>query len=387
VRIPRIDVDFEHQSLSFHTTERVHTARFPPSMRDLDTTISRAVLDVEADELVVTLPGGVEAMVELGVAGARASDPLGGRRVVYLDQNRWSAMAAWRHRHRPISPPESDAAERLHALVTAGEIVLPMSGGHAVETSPLYDQRRVALASTLLELSRGWHVRNPVEVRREELENALAGQQPVASPIACLGSDVLFTQRLDEVDVSDLPALMAAAVPRVVNVMSLYEALLDTEALDNVAGSEAASRWAQKFAEIGERLRQDGASRELVQRVAHANVLLDLHPEIASLTTTSGFDAWLPRAEDDFSRMPYLSRYRAVIFARLRNSAASWTGNDLTDLNFLCCAAGYADVVVGERRTIGDLRTARGVPQGAALACSLSEAVAILDAEPAVGVA
>jgi hypothetical protein len=77
--------------------------------------------------------------------------------------------------------------------------------------------------------------------------------------------------------------------------------------------------------------------------------------------------------------------YRAVISARLRSGAASWKGNDLLDLNFLCCAAGYVNVVVGERRTIGDMRTARAVPEGAALACSLSEAVRVLDTGRAVG--
>jgi hypothetical protein len=35
--------------------------------------------------------------------------------------------------------------------------------------------------------------------------------------------------------------------------------------------------------------------------------------------------------------------YRAVISARLRSGAASWKGNDLRDLNFLCCAAGYVN--------------------------------------------
>jgi hypothetical protein len=44
----------------------------------------------------------------------------------------------------------------------------------------------------------------------------------------------------------------------------------------------------------------------------------------------------------------------------------------------LSCAAGYADLVVGERRTISDLRGAREVPRGACLAARLPDAVAIL---------
>ena len=109
-------------------------------------------------------------------------------------------------------------------------------------------------------------------------------------------------------------------------------------------------------------------------------VLADLAPEIVQLAPLERVTAWLQRADADVAAMPYLSRYRAVVFARLRNVGGISSGNDLTDLNYLCCAAGYADVVVGENRTIGDLRTAPGVPAGAELATTLAEAVAVLEA-------
>lgn len=144
-------------------------------------------------------------------------------------------------------------------------------------------------------------------------------------------------------------------------------------------GREGAAAWAHGFQELGERMRNDGVSREMAQRIAHGNVLWDLHAELLSIATPDELERWWSRSHDDVSRMPYLSRYRALLFARLRNSTGPWKASDLTDLNFLCCAAGYADVVVGERRTIGDLETARGVPTGAALARSLSEAVDIVE--------
>jgi hypothetical protein len=101
--------------------------------------------------MVLGLPGDAEALVEVGVTGRGASAPLAGRRVVYLDQNQWSALAAWRHGHRPLADSEASTAERLAALVTARQIVGPMSGGHLAETVRLSRTRRVALASTLLE--------------------------------------------------------------------------------------------------------------------------------------------------------------------------------------------------------------------------------------------
>jgi hypothetical protein len=357
-------------------------APLPPWLRRLRTSLRSITFDIEADELVIGLPGGVDAVVELGVAPTRAADPLAGRSVVYLDQNHWSALAAWRHGHRRIAPAEATAADRLAELVDARTVVLPISGAHAVETGPLYNAPRVALASTLLELSHGWQLRNPAHVRAQELRAALASAPPVAASVTSLGADMLFTRRMSPVDRSDLPDLpgfLSAAMPRIVNVLSIYEALVSPTAVPDEGGREASVRWAGWFADLASHLRDVGATREGCRRAAHGAMLTDLAPELVQMAPEPALQAWLKRSEADVAAMPYLSRYRAVIFARLSNANARWTGNDFTDLNYLCCAAGYADVVVGERRTIGDLRTARGVPAGAALATTLSEAVALLD--------
>ncbi|MFZ1154636.1 MAG: hypothetical protein WAN93_07005 [Solirubrobacteraceae bacterium] len=50
-------------------------------------------------------------------------------------------------------------------------------------------------------------------------------------------------------------------------------------------------------------------------------------------------------------------------------------------MNYLCAAAGYADITVGEKKTIEYLRRAEPrVPPGSQLCRQLSEAVALLDA-------
>jgi hypothetical protein len=384
VRLPRTRIDFDTGTSERASENGQVFESLPPHLRRLDTSIRSITLDIEADELVVGLPNGVDVVVELGVAPPHAADPLAGRSVVYLDQNHWSALAAWRHGHRRIAPPEASAAERLAELVYAGSVVLPISGAHAVETGPLYNEPRVALASTLLELSRGWQLYNPVHVRAQELAAALAGAAPIAAGVTSLGADVLFTRRLSLVDGSDLPGLLSAAMPRVVNILSVYEALVSPAAVPDEGGREAAARWAGRFADLASHLHDAGTAREGYRRAAHGAVLTDLAPELVGMAPASALQAWLKRSETDVAAMPYLSRYRAVIFARLRNGNAQWAGNDFNDLNYLCCAAGYADVVVGEKRTIGDLRTARDVPSGAALATTLSEAVALLDHLPVV---
>ena len=87
----------------------------------------------------------------------------------------------------------------------------------------------------------------------------------------------------------------------------------------------------------------------------------------------------LTAADDPLARTPFLAQMRQMLFARLRNAEQTWEANDLVDIMFLCCAAGYADLVVGERRAIGYLRQARQPPPRARLATSLQEAVRALD--------
>jgi hypothetical protein len=329
----------------------------------------------------ILLPGSVEVEVELGGAeGSDAARLLAGRKVVYLDQNRWSAMAAWRHGLRPIGPEEATAAEHLSQLVADRKVVLPISAGHMVETGPLYDDFRVALASTMLEFSRGWQVRHPVTIRGEELAASLKGGKPLASGFTSLGADVLFATPLRDVDASQIPGPMAAVFARIVNLSSTYEVLVDREALPDTEGRQAAAAWARKFADLGDYVQSNGMSREQAFRAATGMVLADLLPEIVALAPVDVVKPWLAETtKTGLGEMPYLGRFAAVVFARLRQPTTRWSGNDLNDLSFLCCASGYADVVVGERNTIGALRTARGITLGAELTATLTEAVALLD--------
>jgi hypothetical protein len=380
MRIPPVRLDFQTGVGEFQPPGGpVQSFPLSLAMQVSEPDFESAYLDIEGDRLVVTLPGGVDAVVELGVTGPKTEDRLAGRPVVYLDQSHWSSMAAWRYGHRPIAPGEAAAAARLGELVKRGAVVLPMSAAHLVETGPLFGERRVALAATVLEFSQGWQFRNPVAVRAQELVASLVSQSPRAKGAVTLGADVLFADRLSGGAGSDLPGLFRTAMPRVVNVMSTYAAIIDSTTIPDEGGLEAAEAWARQFADLGRQLRAEGASRENVRRRSHWAVIRDLGPEIARLAHPAVVAGWLARAEQEFASMPYLGRYREVISNRLSDGQGRWEGNDLIDLNFLCCAAGYADVVVGERRTIGNLRSARRVPKGAVVATRLAEAITVIE--------
>ena len=381
MEFPPAEIDFALGKVRIEMPQGVYVENLPDAFQDLGTGFRKVRLDIGADRMKILLPDSVEVEVELGGAdGDNSARLLAGRKVVYLDQNRWSAMAAWRHRLRPVRPEEASAAEHLAQLVADRKVVLPISAGHVVETGPLYDDLRVALASTMLEFSRGWQVRNPVTIRGEELAASLEGKDPVASGFTSLGADVLFTTPLRDVDASQIRGPMAAVFARIVNLSGIYEVLVDREAVPDAEGRQAAAAWARKFADLGDYVQSNGMSREQTFRAATGMVLADLLSEIAPLAPVDAVKLWLMETtKTGLGEMPYLGRFAAVVFARLRQPTTRWSGNDLNDMSFLCCAAGYADVVVGERNTIGALRTARGVTPGAELAATLTDAVALLD--------
>jgi hypothetical protein len=271
-------------------------------------------------------------------------------------------------------------------MVREGRIVLPMSAGHMVETTAMYDVPRQHLASTIVELSRGWQMESPLHVRRDELTSALRGESLGAIGVFGPGRERLLTATLREPNPRDLPELVAAAVPRAVNASSIYDTLIDPARIENDAGRAAAEHWAQVHADLTANVARDGLPRERIATVAHGAVLTDLAEEIVAIEGPKRAIEWTEqRAREDVAAMPFLGRYQGVIGKRLGEPGASWKRTDLTDTMYLSCAAGYGDVVVGEKRTTADLRSLRGVPEGAALANSLADAVAEIEKRTQLG--
>jgi hypothetical protein len=73
----------------------------------------------------------------------------------------WSTIALAREGRAGVTVEQTRAAEVLAALVKDRRILLPLSGGHLVETALLHaSSTRVELATTVPQLGRGWRMRN-----------------------------------------------------------------------------------------------------------------------------------------------------------------------------------------------------------------------------------
>lgn len=336
------------------------------------TNLHRVEFDVDAARLTITMPG-ERAVVELRRPGQDLTELRAGRPLVYLDQNHWSTLAAARHGHRPVREGEGEAALRLAELVEADQILLPVSAGHLVETTPLYGAPRVALGGTVLTLGRGWQMRNPLHVRVEEVLHAVQGVEPIAADVFAPSADGFFSSAGDPAAGPPSKPEMAIALEQVgrlvPDVLGLYDAVVDEQAITDEEGAAhaAAAGWARGFGELASSLRSADEPAFMVRRVAGARMLADMMDDLIRVAHDAGVTpavviARLTATDDPVARMPFLAQMRQMLFARLRNAEQSWEANDLIDIMFLCCAAGYADLVVGERRAIGYLRQARHPP-------------------------
>ena len=322
------------------------------------------------------------AAAELPIPGFSNAQLLAGRVIVYLDQNLWSRLAAARHAHRPVAPNEAAAAHRLSELVDQGRVVLPVSSSHFLETVRHRGPGRLPLASTLLELCRGWQMRHPGVIGRSELGDAVHDRPRITSAdVFTLESNATFLTRV-EPSPPRFPEPMGSVVRHLSAVSGTYDALIDESAMAD-EGAEIRTRWAAAHDQLVNMMIADNISTaEKAIKIALGRLLVDLahqslqHPDPEIDLAT--FQTWLPQAEHAIADMPYLGRLWRLTFARLRNGAR-WQPNDLADIHFLAAAAGYANVVAGEKRTISDLSSAKGIVTGAKLAKSLSEAVAAVD--------
>jgi hypothetical protein len=384
--------DYENGTMTVRLVDGHEVTAEMKSDTPRPTPLRRSMCDLATGEFVLTLPDGVDVIAELGSLDDNDT-PSPDRPVVYLDQLHWVTLS--QHLYAPAkidSEATGAAAAKIVSLARDRKIVLPMSSAHLAE-APLVGTRRRDLITTLLDLSHGWIMRNPIPVRKRELASALTGQDPLANGVITLDPDAFFiTAGPGPPPPSDFPPAWQQLYRRLTGVSALYSAAIEDNLESKDDARVAAQRWADLYHRLATHLQDTKGTATDAREMALQALVKDLSIEIVECGRVAGASQpavrrWMQNgASADVPRMPYLGRLCETTYLRLRNASDRWRGNDLVDMQYLSCAAGYASVVVGEKKMVDYLRRAdRQVGSRAHLCATLVEAVELLEDERKVG--
>ena len=315
------------------------------------------------------------------------------RPVVYLDQNHWIDLARVLGGQSGMDAEKVKACQLIIDFARNHDIILPLSAAHIVETAKKGGRQRTDLARTMVELSAGWQMRSPLWIRAKELSTMFS----TATSIGSAFSEEVFTltpeavwsdhrNRGRDLPENDLPQELQGLVARLTWAIALTEVLLEREAEVSVPGLDMAEAWAASFHELAKHMRSNPRAKAYARDLTRTRFISDMKDDLARAAiagglTTEQFGTWLKNdAEGAFGALPAVGRIREIVHMRLANSDDKWERNDLNDLLHLGSAAGYADVVIGERKTCKYLKRADlKVPAGAQIFHRMVEAL------PAIG--
>jgi hypothetical protein len=343
------------------------SATFPgvrPSA-DAETRIDKIDWSDALGGVIVYVQTGDEIVLEL--PRFPHGDELKGRLVLYLDQNHWSTLAKASYDPGRVAETELRAAERIREFVRERRIVIPLSGGHHVETTQYgSDRDRLRLAVTMLQLGRGWQMRAPLRVRSDEIYEAFRTQ--FATPGPTQGSTGVQPRsvRHQHWRASDAwtrrPSAQLELLRQSLESVSVtIDVMLAPDKIDR-GNIDFWTNAQQAFSDYLDS-RSDLAKSQR-RRLAGIHLLRDLQQELVTAASDAGltqdqFEEWVTRFNGgDPLGMPSFDVYRIVQRQRHMTRDIRWTRNDLMDMTHLSCAAAHADFVVAERDQTGMLNQA-----------------------------
>ncbi|WP_432157885.1 hypothetical protein [Streptomyces sp. bgisy153] len=294
--------------------------------------------------------------------------PVDGRKVVYLDQCHWSTLAK-RLNGGNMASSEVSAADKFIDLARSRNLILPMSAGHFVETTATFGEKRVGLASTILSLSRGWRMRHPIQVRKDEVRSLLSARAQeiewMPPPVFTLDPAGMFDERLPQEGAHAFPVEISRLLNQLTCIAADYDTLMEPDQIE----SERIGVWESTYTKVMNDQEFRSLSKVRRRSASHGLVILDISTEVARIFSE------LHVAEGDVSEftrhlhanvpsMPFWGLYADALDFRLSQGNTKWQSNDLIDMLYLSCAAGYADLVVAERAATNYLNAAWGDRRG-----------------------
>lgn len=333
----------------FPTTDRIARVTYSPDLNGLH------CITTLGDEILAELPS------------FAASSPQAGRTIIYLDQKDWRTLRDARYEPEKIRPSEErEAAAALIRLVQERRVILPFSSAHLMETTKWTDEtRRYQLGLTILQLSRGWQMRDPLSIREDEMRAALTHRGQVRNlrvpDVITLAPNAAHSGRSEPYGPSPSLAPADALATRALASLGAYFAVMLDE--DRIEPEEVAG-WAARQQQMSDWIAQSRPSRQVADQQLNRFFIDDTAYEIARAAHAIGLSqsqlrAWVEHgAARDVPLMPSLGLFREVLRERHLNGHKAWKQSDLTDMAYLTCAAGYADHIVGEKHFSNHLSNA-----------------------------
>lgn len=289
-------------------------------------------------------------------------DPLKDRPSVYLDQNHWSKVAfATIAPERVKSKLELEAALELIRLVTDAGIVMPLSSAHMLETSSLYGDKRYEVGVAMSAHSGGWQLRHPMTVWHQEASRIvcrLYGMAPSVKatlPVVTLDPNALLSsgKRPEDLDPRGVELFfLAISSPGV-----MFQILLQPEREDRVP----MTKWVKHHAAITRQFEHlagpiEAKRKTALRRFWNENLGI-FRDELRAMSREDSVPGMTDRDLASVLESEPMLRYLSGLFARrFLDSNTNWKDNDLVDMLFLSCAAGYVDYVAAEKHTGSQLR-------------------------------
>lgn len=284
--------------------------------------------------------------------------PRRGRPVIYLDQRDWSTIAKAIHTPKRVTPAQRNAALAIIDLALDRKILLPFSSAHMSETCQWEDaEARYRLGLTILQLSAGWQMRDPLAVRHDEIhasfERCHVGKASAQPSVFTLAPNAILASRTGVSDLrapNALPSDMQLAFRAIVTISANFDTILDGEHV----GMTPTPGWVEHQRAFTAHLGSMRADSRQKSKLINTFFLGDTQLELARAAATAGisvsvFENWLHKQSNvEIAAMPALGLFREVMREKHLNPGAKWEQNDLTDMMYLTCGAAYADFVVCE---------------------------------------
>lgn len=275
-----ITMDRKTESIVFARSDGKE-ARFPlkSSPFEASSVLSRVHLTPSMGALLAVTQHGDEILFEL--PNNDHHDQLRNRIVMYLDQNQWSFLSKALHKTGEASREEHEAANRIAAWVNHGFLILPASAAHYYETAKRFDTRkRYELGLTVLQSSRGWQMRDPLQVRRNEVHDGLCRR---LSKLDSMRAEAVFTLEPNAIysplrgtqgysASTNLPWAQAWAVKVLTAAATSIDSLLDTERIE--PGPDTG--WAASNQQFSDWLDEQGRDSQQKRKAIDALLVSDL---------------------------------------------------------------------------------------------------------------